>query len=180
MSRSRYNENSLQREIVEYLNGRSGLGCKVSRIKNGGTYDPIRKAFRSNNAEKGIPDIIGCTKNGKAIFIEVKMLTVNGELKPIRKEQVDYLGDMADRNALVGIAYDLGDAFDIVVDDPVKYPRKDRTYGNRKLRARLAKEGHKTKAKSRKRQDPLYFLHDLIEEKEREESDAAFGDSGEA
>jgi VRR-NUC domain. len=172
LSKQRYNENTLQRNIVEHLNTRSNLGCAVSRIKNGGTYDPIRKIFRSNNTEKGIPDIMGCTKDGIAVFIEVKM--ANGKLSP---EQTEYLIERSKRGAIVGVAYDIGDAFDIVVNDPINYPRKDRTFGNKKLRAILAQDEASAK-KQRKSRDPLAFLYALHADSTRraEESRASAKD----
>tara|TARA_R110000868_G_scaffold242882_4_gene498489 strand:+ start:1848 stop:2333 length:486 start_codon:yes stop_codon:yes gene_type:complete len=161
MSRKQ-NENSLQRDIVEYLNERSGLGCIVSRIKNTGTYDPVRKCFRKNQTEKGIPDIIGCSKDGKAIFIEVKM----GEHAQISKEQLEYLKARAEKGAIVGFAHSLSDAFDIIVSDPINYPRKDRTYGRNKHREALGGEAKKKTDPNNK--NPLHFISrlDLCNEQE--------------
>ena len=147
-----YNENTLQREIVEYLNKRSGLGCRVSRIKNQGTWDPKLRIFRSNGTEKGIPDIIGTSVRGKAIYIEVKV-PGNGKR---REDQTAYLQEMGKRGALVGYAECLSDAFDIVVDDPVKYPRKDRTFGPLRILAKGTE--HEQKKKPPSADNPLAFL----------------------
>lgn len=164
MSR-RQNENSLQRDIVNFLN-QSDLGCIVSRIKNQGTYDPTVGAFRRNSMEKGIPDIIGCTKDGKAIFIEVKMLSVEGKAPPLSNQfQKEYLKERAKRGAIVGFAYDINDARDIVADDPENYPRKDRTYGNKKFRLELAQgTGHEAR-KIKGPTSPLDFLHAMRAER---------------
>lgn len=153
--RTKANENALQRDIVTYLNGQSGLKCKVSRIKNMGTFDPVRGFFRSNNMERGIPDIIGCKHPGKAIFIEVKLSNPAGKYS-ISKEQKNYLQEQEKLGAIVGIAFSLGDAFDIIADDQIKYPRNDRTYLYRDKTDRPKK-----KAKSR---DPLAFLASFHEE----------------
>jgi hypothetical protein len=152
----RQNENTLQREIVKYINETPQLGAYVSRIKNMGTFDPNGGFFRKNGTEKGIPDIIGVKQGGRAIFIEVKMPTNDGRCRPLSKEQVEYLMRCHEMGAIVGVAYDVSDAFDIVADHPTKYPRKDRTYGNRKLRAVLAKgTPHEIKYLRSKNRDPL-------------------------
>lgn len=139
------NENALQRQIVEFINERSNLGCKISRIKNMGTFDPKGGFFRSNGMEKGIPDIIGCNKDGRGIFIEVKMFRKGhkaGQELPIAPNdtQCEYLTEMDKRGAIVGVAYNPGDAFDIIADNPHKYPRNKRTYIFRPVEERPEKK----------------------------------------
>lgn len=158
--RGKYNENTLQREIVQFLNDRSGFGCKVSRIKNGGTWDPNARAFRKNNAEIGIPDIIGCTRDGRAIFIEVKM-----KVGSVKKEQVAYLNDRLKLGAICGVAYDISDAQDIILDNEQKYPRKDRTFGPKRRIAEGTKHEQKTK-REKASTDPLDRIYRCAEQRE--------------
>jgi Holliday junction resolvase len=63
--------NSLTRSIIQYLDMQ---GFEVWRQNTTGVYDPQKKIFRKNFAQrKGIPDIIGYRRlDGKFIAIEVK------------------------------------------------------------------------------------------------------------
>lgn len=154
-------ESKLQREIVEYLNGISGLGCYVIRLKNAATYDPTSGVFRANTTIKGIPDIIGTAKNGQSIYIEVKMLGPNGQPKGYpSKEQKELLSKLAEMTPFVGVAYDMGDAYDIVANDPERYPRKLRTYSYDSNRKKWERSNG-TRKTATKTKDPVRKIIDL-------------------
>lgn len=139
-------ETVLQKQIVEFINKTKILGAKVFRIKNGGTYDPTAGVFRKASTEPGIPDIIGVAANGRGIFIEVKMPDKFGRGRPskISQDQKDFLMEMFNRGAIVGVAWDMSDAFDIIACDEEKYPRKERTwYFNVNRESSYGKKGTK-------------------------------------
>lgn len=49
--------------------------------KNGGTWDPARKAFRAGQTIKGISDILGILPDGRFLAIEVKIPNKGGQPK---------------------------------------------------------------------------------------------------
>lgn len=62
-------EQDIQNAILDYLNLK---GIFAWQNKTQGTYDPVRKRFRSNpRMKKGVSDILGIFK-GKPLAIEVK------------------------------------------------------------------------------------------------------------
>lgn len=170
------NENTIQLQIVDYLNNKSGLPVRVFRIKNMGTYDARLGFYRKFNGEKGIPDLMGVKKVvidgkivGRLVAIEVKRLQGGKRLSPLRPEQVDVLKSLHDFGAIVGVAYDIYDAMEIIADDPYSFPRKDRTFGNRKLREYIAKgTAHEKKPTIEK--DPLRFLYVMEHERNKDKS----------
>lgn len=122
-------ETQLQKRMVEAINAGIYGKCRVSRIKNTGTYDPSIGRFRSSSTEKGIPDIIGCRWDGRAIFIEVKYRpSKNAKYFTVSPEQQAYLQEMEKLGAIVGIALSLADVCCIIKDDPINYPRSAPTY----------------------------------------------------
>lgn len=126
-------ESALQRDIIKALNT-WGVGY-FFRIRNGATFDPKVKQFRSNTAEKGIPDILGWKKPGRMVLIEVKYLQFVENKKKLTfvvrlsDEQKVLLKKAHDDGALAGVAFTLEDAINIVHDDPFRFPRHPRTYG---------------------------------------------------
>ena len=126
---TRQPETALQKFIIEHIN-KSNLGCYVFRCKNTGTYDPTIGIFRKGSTDKGIPDIIGTAKNGRSIYIEVKVTPKSGNCVPsmIKIEQKTFLTRMKSLGAIVGVAWDYSDAFDIIADNEEMYKRKQRTF----------------------------------------------------
>jgi hypothetical protein len=64
------NTNQLTQAVLRYL---TLNGHFVFRNNNAPVYDPTRQVYRKNsNGLNGVPDIMGCTKLGRALGIEVK------------------------------------------------------------------------------------------------------------
>lgn len=125
-------ESVLQRTIVQAL--RKGGRGYYWRVRNGATFDPTRGIFRSNTAEKGIPDICGYREDGKSVFIECKYLEKVENRKKltfkvkISEEQKEFLYRAYKSGCLAGVAYNLEDAIAIVENDYERYPRHPRTF----------------------------------------------------
>jgi len=72
-------------------------GCRVRRVNNVGAYKK-----RSNQVIKGLPDIIGYSHNGVAVWCEVK---TQGD--KLSKEQKEELQDCHDRGGISLIAHEI-------------------------------------------------------------------------
>jgi len=72
-------ESDIQKAMLEWLELK---GILAFPVKNTGTYDPVRKCFRSFNGVKGIPDLTIIIE-GKYIGAEVK--NEKGRLGPEQK-----------------------------------------------------------------------------------------------
>jgi ABC-type proline/glycine betaine transport system substrate-binding protein len=137
-------ESTLQRQIVDSLKA-AGFGY-FFRIRNGATYDPVAKIFRSNVAEKGIVDILGWTTHPLPVAIECKYIQFPDKKQKITHkvnisdEQKDFLLKCHSVGGRAGIAYTLEDAWAIVCNNPEMHPRHPRTY------AFLSKEEIEVKA----------------------------------
>jgi penicillin-binding protein-related factor A (putative recombinase) len=88
-------EKQIQDSIMRYLalNFRSTGFFWVNKTQ--GTFDPVKKVFRSGTTYKGISDILGILY-GKFIAIEVKSAT--GRLRPEQKaflEKINRMGGIA-------------------------------------------------------------------------------------
>lgn len=158
-------ETILQKEIIEALH-KLGLGY-FFRIRNGATFDPKAGIFRSNTTVKGIPDIVGYTTLGRAVFVEVKFISGYDERKLIKhrnmlsQEQKQFLNNAHKCNAIAGVAYNMQDAIDIVNDNPIDFPRHARTYD---FLPKAEKNEMKSTCKedkrvlSEKKKDPIYHI----------------------
>lgn len=130
--RKKQQESQDQRAYVQALN--MGGNGRFFRIKTMGTFDPVRMQYRKHFDVKGIPDIIGFTKNGIACFIEVKRVGKNGEPKKlvyavkISDDQKLFLLDAHRSGCRAGVAFNLDDCLAIVKNDSRRYPRHPRTY----------------------------------------------------
>lgn len=113
----------------------------VYRVRNMGTFDPIRKVYRRHSDHEAIPDICGYAKPthtkvkpGTAVFIEVKYVAKVENKTKLRfavkttDEQRLFLLRAYRCGALVGYAYNLEDCLAIVHNDPDHYPRHPRTW----------------------------------------------------
>lgn len=107
-------ERQVQNAICQYLSLKKNIIFWVNKTQ--GTFDPIRKTFRSNKDpyfRKGISDICGVfTKTGRAFFIEVK--SKKGRLSP---EQRDFIEDMSNSNAIAFVARSIEDVERCLIDD---------------------------------------------------------------
>jgi hypothetical protein len=97
-------ERLVQNKLINYLKVR---GHFVFTVRNGATYDPTRKIYRSNTSTKGVSDIIGITASGQFLAIEVKTKTG----RPT-KEQLQFLSEIEARGGLAFIARSLDDLKD--------------------------------------------------------------------
>lgn len=104
-------------ETVRWLN-RSPLGCRVERVKSDPVFDYADRIEKRFN--RRYPNIRGTSKDGKTIWIE---RLVRKKTYPVKKK-CEFMREEAARGAIVGVAYDYGDAWDIV--SGIK--RKIRTY----------------------------------------------------
>lgn len=164
-------ETILQKEMVETLN-KLGRGY-FFRVRNGATFDPRAGIFRSNTTVKGIPDIIGYTNKGKIVLIEVKYVEsyVTGKKTKntsiISRDQKEFLTNAYDSNCIVGIAYTIEDAIEILQDDPAYNVRKLRTYNFLPRHRKSEKEKELKELKpiaAANRADPLYRMVTLTED----------------
>ncbi len=93
-------ESQVQKLILDYLRLK---GCLVFKVNNGGIYVKSRDCYMKSPM-KGIADIIGCTKSGKMIAIEVKVKYNKPSL-----EQLEFLAQVKQRKGIGILAYSLDD-----------------------------------------------------------------------
>lgn len=99
-------ESEIQKKIIAYLQDRDDVF--IFKINNGSVFDPTLKCFRKltgKGQRKGISDILGLTKNGRFIALEVK--TKTGK---ISKEQKEFLYEIEKRNGIFGVVKSVEDA----------------------------------------------------------------------
>lgn len=108
------------------------------RVKNMGTWDPVRKFFRKDlsNDFVAIPDICGHRTRAPLLgcYIEAKYIDkVENKKKlifsvKITQAQKDFLYNAHRAGHLAGVAFTLDDCIAIAMNDPVRYVRHPRTY----------------------------------------------------
>src|SRR3990167_7357363 len=98
-------EQEIQKSILEYLRIK-----KIVCFKHHSTGSTIRdgKAVFFAHSEKGISDIIGCTKEGRFIAIEVKK--PGGRPSP---EQLEFIEMVNKQGGIAFIAYSIQDVLDV-------------------------------------------------------------------
>lgn len=100
-------ESAIQKQILDYLHLKGYLAFKHRNVgifkQNTGKYIPLAYG------EKGIADIIGCTKNGIFFAIEVKVPT-----KKPSPDQKKFLEKVFKNNAVSILAYSLDDVSEIL------------------------------------------------------------------
>lgn len=69
--------NELTKAVILYL---TAHGHMVMRVNNSGAKG------RVNVVSKGCPDLVGCTKTGRALFIEIKNKQTKDKLSDYQKE----------------------------------------------------------------------------------------------
>lgn len=174
----RQQESHNQRLYVKALLA-TGLGF-FHRVKNMGTFDPIRKCYRKDYgmALVAIPDICGyifahrmkrLDPVARPCYIEVKNVQgVEKKRKAVFKckitdEQKEFLLRAYRGGCLAGVAFTLEDALAIAHDDELRYPRHPRTWmfldldqaGRTQLETIVSAWEAKKKALSRLKQDPV-------------------------
>lgn len=129
----RQQESILQKEMIRFLNGLN-IGF-FYRVRNGGQWDPTRKTFRKNAELVAVSDIVGWNKNGRAVYIEVKRTSSDVDKKKklifsvkITDAQKEFLLRAHKHGCISGVAFTEKDCLNIVMDDPVRFPRHPRTY----------------------------------------------------
>ncbi len=85
----------ITKEIIKYLTLQGHFVVRINNIP--GTH------YRAGNVTKGVPDIMGCTKSGKALGIEVKTTDKQSEF------QKEFEGHYQKREAVYILAHSLND-----------------------------------------------------------------------
>ena len=104
------------------------------RVKNMGTFDPIRKFYRKDPSKVAIPDICGDKTMGRAVYIECKRVARLEKKKKLifkvkfQDGQKEFLLNAHRRGQIAGVAFNLEDAISIVKEDEKNYPRHPRTW----------------------------------------------------
>lgn len=133
-ARGKQNETANVRVWVRALN-QLGVG-KFWRVKNTGTWDPVRQIFRKDLTTEfvAIPDICGYLKSGRSVFIEAKYKEGVEKVKKlifsvqITEDQKHFLREAHKNNCFAGVAFTLDDCIAIVRNDPTRYVRHPRTW----------------------------------------------------
>lgn len=101
-------EQDIQKSILDYLRLK-----KYVVFKHNSTQFGVRngKSFAFSNGEKGISDIIGCSKEGRFIAVEVKK--PGGKPSP---EQIEFLRRIKENGGYGILAYSLDDVVGKVGD----------------------------------------------------------------
>ena len=98
-------ESDIQKQILDYLRLK---GCLVFKVNNGGVY--IKKLNRyMKSPQKGISDIVGETKKGLFLAIEVKK-----KYNKPSPEQLDFIEQVKARGGIGLVAYCLEDVMKII------------------------------------------------------------------
>jgi len=135
------------------------------RVKNMGTFDPVRKIYRKNAELVSIPDITGYLFGGLAVYIEVKRVQrLEARKKLIFKVQItdgqkQFLLDAYRAGCRSGVAFNQLDCIAIATADPKRYPRHPRTYcflPDDELKAYAEEYAATVHKNAALKQDPLY------------------------
>jgi len=90
--------NKLTKEIIQYCALQGHFVCRVNNI-------PATK-HRANTLTRGIPDIMGCTKTGKALGIEIKTTDKQSEF------QKEFENHYLKRGGIYILAHSLNDVIE--------------------------------------------------------------------
>jgi hypothetical protein len=93
-------ETQLQNSILEFLNSHSSVDIAIPYKQ----LKANKKTRRSKWQPKGIPDIIGCMKNGITLWVEVKL-----EKGTISPEQEAFIESRLKRNQVAFFARSIMD-----------------------------------------------------------------------
>lgn len=108
----------LRNKIIAFLNGKASFGCKVHA-----EGIPGAKRMRGARARYFSRLITGVAKDGRMIVIYPFIHRRELIPRPI----CEYMREVEMRCGITGTASNIGDAYEIVADDPVEYPRKEKT-----------------------------------------------------
>lgn len=95
------NSNDLTKSVLSILRMR---GAFCWRQNNAAVFDPKRKIWRSNSSTKGVPDIIGLTKQGQFIGIEIKSRNDR-----VSKDQEIFLAEIRKRGGIGAVVRNAAD-----------------------------------------------------------------------
>lgn len=106
--RKQSKEQTLQKAILAYLKAK---GYFVWKNSTTGVYDPLKRAWRTNRGQRGVSDILGLTKKGRFLAIEVK-------IKPNKTspEQVEFLWSVEKSKGFGLVAYCLDDVINYITN----------------------------------------------------------------
>lgn len=109
---------ALRNHFVKFLNDHPKFDCKA----HSGLAPAPKK--RVNAKERHFWRFVcGTAKDGRTILIYPMIL--RNERVPIFVAK--YMSEIADKSPYVGCATDLGDVYCIIANDPIEYPRADKT-----------------------------------------------------
>jgi len=131
---------ALRNKIVTALTNWQQLGCVALK---GDRFFVIR-------GERKTPGmhllVWGCAKDGRAIMIWPMART-----RTMPLIVAELMGEYHSRGALVGCAKNIGDAFDVVADNPREYKRKLRTYQFLQAIKRWSTRKHRSEKNGRRK-----------------------------
>lgn len=107
--------------IIKKIN-ESPLGCFLHSVADDYLFDPSARKLYRNRQELIFPAIVGTTKTGRAVFIELfKDFKDN---KRTNKTSYPLMRKMFTHNAVVGCAVDFYDVWDIILGEEIKRKRE--------------------------------------------------------
>lgn len=159
---------------VQALN-KLGVGF-FYRVKNMGTYDPVRGFFRKDLSKDfvAIPDVCGYRTKPPLLGVYIEWKHVHGLDKKrklifkvkITDKQKEFLYGAHRAGHLAGVAFNLDDAIAIAMNDPARFVRHPRTYlflPDSEHEIVIARYHEQKKALSKLKQDPVaaatYLAH---------------------
>lgn len=100
-------EKVTQKQIIDYLLLKQVVLLRINSVvaRTGGRY--IRSVIQCGNDENGVSDLIGCSKYGKFIAIEVKR---KGEEPTL--EQINFLDRIRNSGGIAMVAYSVDDVIE--------------------------------------------------------------------
>lgn len=132
-------------EAVRWAN-RSPLGCRVKRTKKEPYYDYTDRRFHNHPDWAGSlrTTIEGTARDGRSIFIEY-LVGGNPKFRRPAKKTRGFMQEMERLGAIVGVAFDYGDVFDIIQGTKRKKRtlrfREEELYGKRKTEENGTEDG---------------------------------------
>lgn len=126
----RTNRLRLRNKIIKHLNGWQQLGCMAREFSTS-------PAVRGRDRNRFIWRLVsGVAKDGRAILI----YPIRDRREKVPKLICELMMQYEGRQAIVGCALHIGDAWDIVSDNEAEYKRKQQTYSYRYWHQKLKGE----------------------------------------
>lgn len=123
---------------------RSTLGCKIRRVKAERFFDYTDRRHHNDNrsSAKDSTNLVGTAKDGRSIYVHY--LVGGSRMHLVPKRTRLFMLEMEKLGAIVGVARDYSDVFDIIKGEK----RLPRTYSYRNDVYEMRKENAKTKEDS--------------------------------